>query len=76
MTYRILMAVLEISGTAFSMVSCTILKNEQNDLKACKITLKACKITHVQMGLNTTNPVFWVSDKARLKPVSSATETS
>ena len=28
------------------------------------------------MGLVTTKPVFGVSDKARLKPVSSATETS
>ena len=27
------------------------------------------------MGLNTTKPVFRVSDKERLKPVSSATET-
>ena len=26
-------------------------------------------------GLNTTEPVFIVSDKVRLKPVSSATET-
>ena len=28
------------------------------------------------MGFEATNSVFWVSDKARLKPVSSATETS
>ena len=28
------------------------------------------------MGLDVTKPVFGVSDKARLKPVSSATETS
>ena len=28
------------------------------------------------MGLEATKPVFGVSDKARLKPVSSATETS
>ena len=28
------------------------------------------------LGINTTKPVFWVSDKARLKPVSWATETS
>ena len=28
------------------------------------------------MGLNGTNPVFLVSDKTRLKPVSSATEIS
>ena len=28
------------------------------------------------MGLNETKPVFGVSDKGRLKPVSSATETS
>ena len=28
------------------------------------------------MGLKATKPVFGVSDKARLKPVSSATETS
>ena len=28
------------------------------------------------MGLDTTKPVFGVSDKARIKPVSSATETS
>ena len=28
------------------------------------------------MGPYATKPVFWVSDKARLKPVSSATETS
>ena len=28
------------------------------------------------MGLNMTKPVFGVSDKARLKPVSSASETS
>ena len=28
------------------------------------------------MGLNVTRPVFRISDKARLKPVSSAIETS
>ena len=28
---------------------------------------------HYHMGLDATNPVFGVSDKARLKPVSSAT---
>ena len=28
------------------------------------------------MGLNATKPFFWVSNKAGLKPVSSATETS
>ena len=27
------------------------------------------------MGLDVTNPLFGVSDKARLKPVSSATQT-
>ena len=32
--------------------------------------------TLYDMGLDATNPVFEVSDKARLKPVSSATETS
>ena len=30
----------------------------------------------IDMGLNRTKPVFGVSDKARRKPVSSATETS
>ena len=32
--------------------------------------------TYSNMGLDTTKPVFGVSDKARLKPVASATETS
>ena len=30
----------------------------------------------IHMGLDAAKPVFRVSDKARLKPVSSATETS
>ena len=42
--------------------------------------LKAVSVSHVQtehnLGLVATNPVFGVSDKARLKLVSSATETS
>ena len=29
-----------------------------------------------ESGLDARKPVFWVSDKARLKPVSSATENS
>ena len=34
------------------------------------------KIFSIHMGLEVTKPVFGVSDKARLKPVSPATETS
>ena len=33
-------------------------------------------ILFLQMGLISTKPVFGVSDKARLNPISSATETS
>ena len=33
-------------------------------------------LARLNMGLVATKPVFGVSDKARLKPVSSATETS
>ena len=33
-------------------------------------------LRHLDMGLVVTKPVFGVSEKARLKPVSSATETS
>ena len=29
-----------------------------------------------KLGLDLTKPIFWVSDKSKLKPVSSATETS
>ena len=32
--------------------------------------------SHLHMGLVATNPVFGVSNKARIKPVSSATETT
>ena len=32
--------------------------------------------THLHMGHDVRKPVFGVSDKVRLKPVSSATETS
>ena len=38
------------------------------------IRTKARALAH--MGLDATKPVFGVSDKARLKPVSLATETS
>ena len=37
---------------------------------------KAINVSILQMGLVVTKPVFRVSDKVRLKPVSSATETS
>ena len=33
------------------------------------------KVYHKYLGLDVRKPVFGVSDKARLKPVSSATET-
>ena len=33
-------------------------------------------VPSLYLGLDGTNPVFGVSDKARLKPVSPATETS
>ena len=32
--------------------------------------------SNYNLGLDATKPVFWVSDKASFKPVSSATETS
>ena len=39
------------------------------------ITIKD-HLRHLNMGLVVTKPVFGVSEKARLKPVSSATETN
>ena len=40
----------------------------------CVLVDKLSPIFH--MGLNMTKHVFWVSDKVRLKPACSATETS
>ena len=44
-------------------------------LIACSVQFCDTFAEH-QMGLDATQPVFGVSDKARLKPVCSATETS
>ena len=46
-------------------------------LKAFKIKKKnVARGQHCDMDLDATKPVFRVSDKVRLKPVSSAAETS
>ena len=40
-------------------------------------SIQSLTLFHLENGpLNATKPVFWVSNKARLKPVSPATETS
>ena len=38
--------------------------------------LPGVRLVRSDMGFDSTKPVFWVSDKAKLKSVSSATETS
>ena len=45
-------------------------------LLVCDIYKNNIIIKGTKLGLDATKPVFGVSDKARLKPVSSATETS
>ena len=42
-----------------------------------KVTLRQVAVPLLlYLGLDATEPVFWVSDKVSFKPVSSATETS
>ena len=41
-----------------------------------RLTIIVSTISNNQMGLDATKSVIGVSEKARLKPVSSATETS
>ena len=50
----------------------------KNKFLNCLVANTKDQSSHVmaRMGLVMTKPVFRVSDKARLKPVSSATETS
>ena len=47
-------------------------KCKETILGSIGLKIRVCN----KLGLDTTKPVFRVSDKARLKPVSSATETS
>ena len=49
---------------------------ESEDIMADKIIKKVGTHRQSFLGLDTTKPVFGVSEKVRLKPVFSATETS
>ena len=54
------------------------MKKSADEKKHAKFpsTLRKLSYIQIQVGLDPTKPVFGVSDKTRLKLVSSATETS
>ena len=71
---RLVTTFMAILNIHVDMMTCTV--SVQSDIMASEDFKMAAMVAIYDMGRHARKPVFGVSDKARLKPLSSATETS